>query len=142
MSLIQLQVDFSDDIKTLEMQQMKVTVTKLDQWICDSRYPENPRSNFINFSKYRIDIVASLTLISCTLNKTDVLLNPQKRFRSFLKGSGWVQCLKKRIKKSTKPLMVLPVYPREEPSPAKPFLKFRTAEKGFVGKYETFRVSY
>ncbi len=34
------------------------------------------------------------------------------------------------------------MYPSEEPSPAKPFLKFRTAGKGFVGKYETFRVSY
>jgi hypothetical protein len=34
------------------------------------------------------------------------------------------------------------VYPREEPSPAKPFFKFCTAEKGFVRKYETFRVSY
>jgi len=34
------------------------------------------------------------------------------------------------LKKSMKPLKVLPVYPREEPSPAKPFFKFRTAEKG------------
>jgi hypothetical protein len=32
--------------------------------------------------------------------------------------------------------------PGEEPSPAKPFLKFRTAKKGFVFSYETFRVSY
>ena len=34
------------------------------------------------------------------------------------------------------------LYPLAEPSLAKPFFKFRTAEKGFVGKYETFRVSY
>ncbi len=41
-----------------------------------------------------------------------------------------------------KPLKVLPMYPSEEPSPAKPFFKFRTAEKGFVEEYETFRGSY
>jgi hypothetical protein len=61
------------------------------------------------------------------------------------KGSGDVQKRpksQKRIKKSTKPLKVLTMYPGEEPSPTKLFLKFRTAERGFVGKYETFRVSY
>jgi hypothetical protein len=47
----------------------------------------------------------------------------------------------KRIKISTKPLKVLPVYRSEEPSPAKPFLKFHTAGKGFVEKHETFRDS-
>jgi hypothetical protein len=41
-----------------------------------------------------------------------------------------------------KPLKVIPMYPREEPSPAKPVFKFRTAENGFVGKYDTFRVLY
>jgi hypothetical protein len=46
------------------------------------------------------------------------------------------------IKKSTKPLKVLRVYRGEEPFAAKPFFKFRTTEKGFVRKYETFRVSY
>jgi hypothetical protein len=45
-----------------------------------------------------------------------------------------VESLKKRIKISTKLLKVLPVYPSEEPSHAKPFFKFRTAGKGFVGK--------
>jgi hypothetical protein len=34
------------------------------------------------------------------------------------------------------------MYPGEELSLAKPFFKFRTAEKGFVGKYETCAVSY
>jgi len=48
----------------------------------------------------------------------------------------------KGIKISTKPLKVLPVYPSEEPFPVKPFFKFRTAEKDFIGKYEAFRVSY
>ncbi len=43
---------------------------------------------------------------------------------------------------STKPLKVFPVYPSEEPFPAKPFFRVRTAEKDFVGKYETFRVFY
>ncbi len=56
--------------------------------------------------------------------------------------SKGVESLKKRIKISTKPLKVLLVYPSEEPSPVKPFSKFRTARKGFVGKYEAFRVSY
>jgi hypothetical protein len=48
----------------------------------------------------------------------------------------------KKDKISTKPLKILPVCPGEEPSPAKPFFKFRTAEKDFLGKYEAFRVSY
>jgi hypothetical protein len=48
----------------------------------------------------------------------------------------------KRIKKSAKPLKVLPLGTREEPSSAKSFFKFGTAEKGFVGKYETLRVTY
>ena len=50
--------------------------------------------------------------------------------------------LKKRLFRFTKPLKVLPVYPQEEPSPTKPFLKFRTAKKGFVEECETFRASF
>jgi len=69
--------------------------------------------------------------------KIGILPNLQKRFQRCLKAS---KVSKKRIKKSTKPLKVLTVCPGEEPSPAKLFLKFRTAEKGFVGKFETFRV--
>jgi hypothetical protein len=82
------------------------------------------------------------SVYSYTLKKISVLPNPQKRFRRFLKVSKGVESLKKRIKISTKPSKVLPVCPGEESSPAKPFLKFRTAKKGFVGKYEAFRVSY
>jgi hypothetical protein len=52
--------------------------------------------------------------------KRGVLPNPQKRFRRFLKASKEAQSLKKQIKKSTKPLKVLPVYPGEGPSPTKP----------------------
>jgi hypothetical protein len=48
--------------------------------------------------------------------------------------SKGVESLKKRIKISKKPLKVLLVYPSEESSPAKPFFKFRTAEKGFAGE--------
>jgi hypothetical protein len=81
-------------------------------------------------------------LVKIHSKKIGVLPNPQKRFRGCLKVSKGVESLKKRIKISRKPLKVLPVYPGEEPSPAKPFFKFRTAEKGFVGKYETFRASY
>jgi hypothetical protein len=62
--------------------------------------------------------------------KEKVLPNPQKRFRRFLKASKEAQSLKKRIKKSTKPSKVLPLYPGEEPSPTKPFFKFRTGDKG------------
>ncbi len=81
-------------------------------------------------------------LIKNTLNKIDVLPNSRKTFRRCLKVSKGLESLKNRIKISTKPLKVLSVYRSEEPSPAKPFFKFRTAQKGFVGKYETFRVSY
>jgi hypothetical protein len=48
----------------------------------------------------------------------------------------------KSDKISSKPLKVLRVYRGEEPFAAKPFFKFQTAEKGFVGKYETFTVSH
>jgi hypothetical protein len=74
--------------------------------------------------------------------KNRYFTEPQKRFRRCLKVSKYVESLKKRIKISTKPLKVLPVCLGEEPSPAKPFFQFRTAEKGFIGKYETFRLSY
>ncbi len=79
------------------------------------------------------------TVNDYTVKKIGVLPNPQKKFRSFLKASKEAPSLKKRIKKSTKPLKVLPVYRGGEPSPTKPFFKFRTGKKGL---YETFRVSY
>ncbi len=64
---------------------------------------------------------------------------PQKRFQSFLKESKWVQSLKKRIKKSTKPSKVLPVCPREGPSPAKPFLSSAQQKKVYTNPLE-FRI--
>ncbi len=71
--------------------------------------------------------------------KRGVLRNPKKGSGDFEKRPKRAKVSKKRIKKSTKPLKVLPVYPGEEPSPTKPFFKFRTGEKGL---YKTFRVSY
>ncbi len=69
--------------------------------------------------------------------KIGVLPNPKKRFRRCLKVSKGVRSLKKRIKISKKPLKVLPVYPSEEASSAKPFFKLRTAGKGFAGEYSS-----
>jgi hypothetical protein len=46
--------------------------------------------------------------------------NLKKRFGRCQKASKYAQSLKKRIKKSTKPLKVLPVCPGEEPFTAKP----------------------
>src|SRR5579862_5081031 len=50
--------------------------------------------------------------------------------------------LKKRVFRYTKPLKDLPVYRWAEPSPMKPFLKFRAVEKGFAERYETIKVSF
>jgi hypothetical protein len=47
--------------------------------------------------------------------KKGILPNPQKRFGGFEKACKCVQNSKKRIKKSTKPLRDLPVYPGEDP---------------------------
>ena len=79
--------------------------------------------------------------IPYTLKKIGFLRNPQKRFRRLENVSKCVKMLKKRIFNSTEPLKVLLADTREEPSTTKPFLKFRIAEKGFVKKYEAFRVS-
>jgi hypothetical protein len=68
-----------------------------------------------------------------------VFTEPPKKVPEISKAFKETHSLKKRIKKSTEPLKVLPVYPEEEPSPKKPFFKFRTGEKGL---YKTFRVSY
>ena len=44
--------------------------------------------------------------------------------------------------KSTEPLKVLFVYPREEPFAKKPIFSLRNLKKGFVGKFGFFRASY
>ena len=74
--------------------------------------------------------------------KKGTLPNPQKRFGRCEKACKWLESSKKRIKKSTKPLKDLPVYPREDPFFLETFLSSVEQKKGFVGKYETFKVSY
>ena len=70
------------------------------------------------------------------------LPNPPKRFCRNVKASKRVQSLKKRIKNWTEPFEGFVLYPLAEPFFAKPFFRFRTAKKGFVGKHKTIRVSY
>ena len=94
-------------------------------------------SNFTTFKQN--DRRKELYKAQYTLKKKGILPNLEKRFRRCLKALKDVKGLRKRIKKSTKPLKVLTMYPGEEPSPTKPFFKFRTGEKDL---YETFRVSY
>ncbi len=72
-----------------------------------------------------------------TVKKRGVLPNPQKRFRRCQKASKCVQSLKKRIRKSTKPSKVLPVYPGEEPSSTKPFLS-SVQEKKVIQNLQSF----
>ena len=67
------------------------------------------------------------------------LQNPPKRFCRFLKGSKCVQSLKKK-KNSTEPFEGSAFYSIAEPSLTEPFLRFCTAEKGFVRKYKTLKV--
>ena len=68
------------------------------------------------------------------------LKNPPKRFCRFLKGSKCFQGLKKRIKNSTEHFEGSAFYSIAEPFLTEPFLKFCTAKKGFVRKYETLKV--
>ncbi len=77
-----------------------------------------------------------------TLKKKGTLPNPPKRFGRCEKACKCVESFKKRIKKSTKPLKDLPVYPREDPFFLETFLSSVEQKKGFVGKYETFKVSH
>jgi hypothetical protein len=92
---------------------------------------------------YDTRYVKPLTIISVlTLKKTGALLNSQKRFRRYKKVSKHVHGFKNTIKNPVKPLKDRPVYQWEDPSPTKPFFKFSTSRIGFVGKYETFRVSH
>src|SRR5271167_967887 len=74
--------------------------------------------------------------------KKGALPNPQKRFGRCEKDWKCVESLKKRIKKSTKPLKDLPLGTREDPFFLKTFLSFVEQKNGFVGIYETFKVSY
>jgi hypothetical protein len=71
-----------------------------------------------------------------TVKRRSILPNLQKRFRRFLKASEEAQSFKKGIKKSTKPLKVLPVYPGKEPSPTKPFLSSVQEKKVYTKPLE------
>ncbi len=71
-----------------------------------------------------------------TVKKIGILPNPKKKFRRFLKASKEAPSLKKWIKKSTKPLKVLPVYRGEEPSLTKPFLSFVQEKKVYTKPLE------
>jgi hypothetical protein len=82
------------------------------------------------------------TKLTYSQKKKGVLPNPAKRFCGFLKASKCVQSFKKRIKNSTELSKGSEEYPLAEPSLTKPFLKFFTAKKGSVEKYETLRVQY
>ena len=77
-----------------------------------------------------------------TLKKIGTLRNLEKRFGRRQKACKYVQSFKKRIKKSTEPLKDLTVYPSEDPFFFETFLSSVHQKIGFVGKYETFRVSY
>ncbi len=58
------------------------------------------------------------------------------------KACKYVQNFKKRIKKYTKPLKDLTVYPSEGPFFFETFLSSVDQKIGFAVIYETFRVSY
>jgi hypothetical protein len=74
----------------------------------------------------------------CTLKKKRCSTEPPEKVPEILKASNCVKSLKKRNIKIDRTFNGSAFYPTAEPSLAEPFFKFRTAEKGFVGKYETF----
>ncbi len=77
-----------------------------------------------------------------TVKKIGAVPNPQKRFGRFENDYKYVESSKKRIKKSTKPLKDLPVYRGEDPFFLETFLSSVEQKKGFVGKFETWKVPY
>jgi hypothetical protein len=79
---------------------------------------------------------------TATVKKKGTFWNLKKRFGRLQKVCKCVESSKKRIKKNSEPFKDLTVYPSEDPFLFETFLSFVDQEKGFVGKYETFRVSY
>ena len=123
----------------------------LDQWnltcICCADIAlsnsENRRSLSCSYQKlFAIKDCRVTSGPPCTLRKKGTLPNPPKRFGRCEKACKCVQSFKKRIKKSTKPLKDLPVYPGEDPFFLETFLSSVEQKKDFLGKYETFKVSY
>ena len=77
-----------------------------------------------------------------TVKKIGTLRNLKKRFGRWQKACKCVPSFKNRIKKFTEPLKDLTVYPSEDPFFIGTFLSSVDQKIGFVGKYETTRVSY
>ena len=86
--------------------------------------------------------VSITSYISYTLKKRRLLPNSQKKVQDIQKVSSCIQMPKKRLFGSVKTLKVLLLDTRADFSAAKPFVKFRTAEKRFRKIYKTFKVSY
>jgi hypothetical protein len=99
-------------------------------------------SNKVSTEQKRKVLDACVKFCAYTLKKIGALPNPQKRFGRCEKDWKYVESLKKRIKKSTKPLKDLPVYRGEDPFFLETFLSFVEQKNGFVGIYGTFKVSY
>ena len=74
--------------------------------------------------------------------KKGTFWNLKKRFGGLQKVCKCVESSKKRIKKNSEPLKDLTVCPGEDPFFFETFLSSVDQKKGFVGKYEPFRVSY
>ena len=79
---------------------------------------------------------------SHTVKKIGTLRNFKKRFGRWQKACKCVPSFKNRIKKIAEPLKDLTVYPSEDPFFIGTFLSSVDQKIGFVGKYETTRVSY
>ena len=95
--------------------------------------------------QWNIVAAISISQFSCvryTVKKIGTLRNLKKRFGRWQKACKYVQSSKKRIKKYTEPLKDLTLYPSEDPFFFGTFLSSVDQKIGFVGKYETFRVSY
>ena len=74
--------------------------------------------------------------------KKGTFWNLKKRFGGLQKVCKCVESSKKRIKNNSEPLKDLTVCPGEDPFFFDTFLSFVDQKKGFVGKNETYKVSY
>ena len=85
-------------------------------------------------------MAAIITHIHC--KKKGTFWNLKKRFGRLQKVCKCVESSKKRIKKNSEPLKDLTVCPSEDPFFFETFLSSVDQKKGFVEKYETYKVSY
>ncbi len=77
-----------------------------------------------------------------TVKKKGTFWNLKKRFGGLQKVCKCIESSKKRIKKNSEPLKDLTVCPGEDPFFFETFLSSVDQKKGFVGKNETYKVSY